>query len=362
MSRHAASGARRPGQRRAPAPAGPARLALGLGGLAWSILPVHAAPRTLDCTAGGFALLAPAPARIIVAASTGAQAAVWSGMITLGFSCTASARGASLGGGRVVGGSALAAMVSSTRSAAGVSVVSAGTPSLSLSTPGCALSSLSEKARRWTFGLKATAAGTCAGTLQAPVEFVRGSTALGADIAASFPLGSTSSSANWVVLPTAPGGVSSSLGLSAAVPLVSGGGCTVSPTALTVTLPQVSASALAAPGQTAGATAFRFPLQTCLAVASVSYAVYASWSFTAAAGYPTVIANTAARAAGRVGVQITDAAGTPVGNGLASASEVGSVTPSGATAAQTFLARYYATGAATPGAVSATATYTLTYQ
>ena len=359
MTRRAAPGSRRPGMRSRPSVAW---VALELGVVLWPIPSAHAATRTMHCAPGGFALLAPAPARIIVPASTGAQAAVWSGMLTLGFSCTSSARGASLGGGRVVGGSSLAALVSTARSADGLSIVSTGTPSLSLSTPGCALSSLTEKARRWTFGLKATAAGTCAGTLLAPVEFVRGSTALGADIAASFPLGSTSSAANWMVFPTAPGGLSSSLGLSAAVPLVSGGGCTVSPTALTLTLPQVSMSALSAPGQTAGATAFRFPLQTCLAVASGSYAVYASWSFTAAAGYPTVIANTAAGAAGKVGVQITDAAGIPVGNGLSSASQVGSVTPSGAADAQTFLARYYATGAATPGAVSATATYTLTYQ
>ncbi len=345
--------------------AGLAGLLLELGSGGGPILSAHAATRTMHCTPDGFALLAPAPTHIIVPASTAAQAALWSGMITLGFSCTSSARGARLGAGRVLGGSTLAAMVSTTGAADGVSVVSAGTPSLSLSRPGCALASLTEKARRWTFGLKATAAGTCAGTLQAPVEFVRGSTTLGADIAASFPLGSTSSAANWVVFPTAPGGVTSSLGLSAAVPLVSGGGCTVSPTALTVALPQVSTSALTTPGQTAGATAFRFPLQTCLAVASGGYAVYASWSFTAAAGYPAVIANTAtgaAGAAGKVGVQITDAAGVPVGNGLSYGSLVGSVDPSGASSAQTFLARYYATGAVTPGAVSATATYTLTYQ
>jgi major type 1 subunit fimbrin (pilin) len=362
MTRGPASGALRRSKRPRSAPARLARLALELGALAWPVASAHAATRTLQCAPGSFALLAPAPARIIVPASAGAQAAVWSGMITLGFSCTSNARGASLGGGRVVGGSTLAALVSTSGSADGLSVVSTGTPSLSLSSPGCALSSLSEKARRWTFGLKATAAGTCAGTLEAPVEFVRAGTALGADIAASFPLGSTSGAANWVVFPTAPGGVSSSLGLSSAVPLVSGGGCTVSPTALTVTLPQVSTSALTAPGQTAGATAFRFPLQSCLAVASGSYAVYASWSFSAVAGYPTVIANTAAGAAGKVGVQITDAAGTPVGNGVSSSAQVGSVSTAGAVAAQTFLARYYATGAATPGAVSATATYTLTYQ
>lgn len=320
----------------------------------------RAARASMNCTTGSFAQLSPAPARIIVPASMTTGAALWGGTLSLDFSCTATGSGAKLGGGVVLGGSSQKAMVSSAGTSDGVSIVSTGTPTLNLSSPGCALGNLSQNGRAWSFRLVSTAAGTCSGSLEAPVEFVRGSAALGTDIAASYPLGGTAP--DWIKFPVAAGGSTLSLGLSAAIPLLAGGGCTVSPLAMTVTLPQVSVAALASPGQSAGDTAFRFPLQSCQAVPSTPYAVYASWSFSAVPGYPSVIANASATPAGNVGVQILDASGTPVGSGVSAGTQAGTVDAAGAVSAQTYIARYFATGAVTPGGVTATATYTLTYQ
>jgi major type 1 subunit fimbrin (pilin) len=332
-------------------------LLLGLSAL----VPVARGARaTMTCTVGSFAQLNPMPARIVVPASMAAGSALWGGTLSLGFSCTATGAGARLGGGLVLGGSNQKPMVSSGGTADGVSIVSAGTPTLSLSSPGCAMGNLSEKARAWTFRMDSTAAGTCSGTLVAPIEFVRGASALGTDIAATHPLGAAAP--DWVTFPLAVRGSKVSRSLPAAVPLIAGGGCTVAPLALTVTLPRVSAAALAAPGQSAGATSFRFPLQSCRAVASTPYAVYASWTFSAVPGYPSVIANSAATRAGNVGVQILDANGVPVTSGVSAGSEAGTVDAAGAVSAQTYVARYFATGAVSPGAVTATATYTLTYQ
>ncbi|WP_156003876.1 fimbrial protein [Thiomonas sp. FB-6] len=320
----------------------------------------RAARAAMSCTTASFAQLSPAPPRIIVPASMSAGSALWGGTLSLGFSCTATGSGAKLGGGVALGGSSQKAMVSSAGASDGVSIVSTGTPVLNLSAPGCTLGNLSQRARSWSFRMVSTAAGTCSGSLVAPVEIVRGTSALGSDIAATNPLGGTGP--DWMKFPVAAGGSTVSLGLSAAIPLVSGGGCTVSPLALTVTLPQVSVAALAAPGQSAGDTAFRFPLQSCQAVASTPYAVYASWSFNSVPGYPSVIANAAAAPAGNVGVQILDAGGTPVSSGVSAGTQAGTVDAVGAVSAQTYIARYFATGAVSPGAVTATATYTLTYQ
>lgn len=340
------------------------RLAIrALAGMAWLLAPPCFAAATMTCTPAGVATLSPSPSRIIVPSTASTGTALWGGTLSVSFSCTSSASGAKLTGGSLVGGSSATALVSSSSVADGVSILSAGTPSLVLSAPGCALGTTSQKAGNWTFGLSSTAAGTCSGSLVAPVQLVRNASALGADIAASNPTGGGGGASNWVVFPTKTGGGgTSSIGLSAGVPLVSGGGCTVAPVALTVTLPTISESALSTAGQSAGATAFAFPLLSCQAAPSPSYSVYASWSFSAVAGYPTVIQNSAAGAAGNVGVQILDGAGNAVSSGPSAPSVVGSVASSGAVSAQTYIARYFATGTVSPGVVTATATYTLTYQ
>lgn len=333
----------------------------------WALLavmpaPAWAGPKTMSCTTGSFAALSPAPARLIVPASKAAGSLLWSGTLSVSFSCSSTGSGAKLNGGSVVGGSSQTSMVSSAGTSNGVAMVSAGTPSITLGSTGCALNGLSEKAGQWTFGLASTAAGTCSGNLVAPLEFVRDTSALGSDIAASNPLGAGAGVADWIVFPLRKGAAAANLGLSGAVPLVAGGGCTVAPIALTVSLPTVSASALASPGSSAGATAFSFPLQSCQGIAATPYAVYASWSFTSVPGYPSVIANSASAGAAQVGVQILDASGTPVAGTPSSASLAGTVAASGGVASATYVARYFATGAVTPGAVTAVATYTLTYQ
>ncbi len=334
------------------------------GALACAMAAAHAAPRprgaSMNCTPASYAQLVPSPGRIIVPAARGTGAALWGGSLSVGFSCTSSGSGATLGAGSVLGGSSQATLAASGGGADGVSIVSAGTPALSLSSPGCALRSLRESATAWSFAMVSTAAGTCSGTLVAPLELVRAGGALGTDIAASNPLGT--GGAAWVSFPTRAVNATSPLGLPAPVPLLSGGGCTVSPTLQTVSLPQVSVSALATPGQTAGATLFRIPLQSCQAITATAYSVYASWSFAAVTGHPSVIRNSAGHGARNVGVQITDAAGVPVTSGAGTDFLAGSVDSAGGVAAQMFVAQYMATGAVSAGAVTATATYTLTYR
>lgn len=343
------------------------RLATVTGGLLACGLALHVAPClagvSMTCSVGSFATLTPTPARILVPAAAGTGTALWGGTLSLSFSCTSTGSGAKLSGGVITGGSASTALVSSGGSADGAAIVSLGSPSLNLSAPGCALGGLSEKAKDWNFTITSSIAGTCSGSLVAPVQITRDGNPLGADIAASNPVGTGGGGTDWVVFPLrSGGGGTTSVGLSGPVPLVSGGGCTVAPVALTVTLPTISESALSTAGQVAGATAFVFPLQTCQSVPSTPYSVYASWSFSSVSGYPTVIQNTAPGAAANVGVQILDASGNAVSSGPQSPSLVGSVQASGAVSAQTYVARYYATGTVAPGAVSATATYTLTYQ
>lgn len=341
----------------------PSRLLhLALACLACAHCAVSFAGKSMSCTPSSVATLSPTPGRIIVPAATAVGGALWGGSLSVSFSCSSNATGAKISGGAIVGGSTPAALVSSTGGADGVSVVSTGTPALTVTTPGCSLNSLSEQAGQWTFTLVSSASGSCSATLVAPIEIVRGSGAVGSDVAASQPVGAGGNPQDWIVFPTSSPHATVGLGLSAPVPLVSGGGCTVSPVALTVTLPAVSVASLSVPGSSAGDTVFQFPLQSCLAVPSTAYSVYASWSFSAVAGYPSVIANSAPGGAGQVGVQILDASGVPVTSGPSANSLAGTVDVSGAVAASIYVARYYATGAVTPGAVTATATYTLTYQ
>lgn len=140
---------------------------------------------------------------------------------------------------------------------------------------------------------------------------------------------------------------------------VSVSGCVLAADPTVVTLPTVNASAFGAKGSTAGQTPFTIQLScspgTKLGITLATAAPVA--------GTTGVIANTTgAGYAQNVGVQITDWSSQPITFGSliqAGTSQTGAFNIP-------FFARYYQTGAVngsvTGGAVSATATYTLTYQ
>ncbi len=332
-----------------------AALLLALAGhAAW------AAKAVMTCTTASYAALSQAPARIIVPAATSAGGTIWSGLLTLDFSCTSNRPQATIRRAKVLGGSTAKALRTSAGAASGVSIVSAGTPYLTLTAAGCALTALSERSAVWSFGLTATAAGTCAGTLAAPVQLLRGAAALGSDIAASYPSGGTLR--DWIVAPTRSRATTTPIGLAAPIALLPGGGCTVSPTTSTVVLPSLSTSALSAPGVRAGATRFTLPLQSCQAVTASSYSVYATWTYTSVPGYPTVMQNSAASGAANVGIEIVGPNGIAAPSGSAGTSLAGTVDATGAVVPQAYVAQYAATGKVTPGPVTAVATFTLTYQ
>jgi major type 1 subunit fimbrin (pilin) len=132
-------------------------------------------------------------------------------------------------------------------------------------------------------------------------------------------------------------------------------GCTLSTTEVTVALPTVLDSSLHSAGATAGTTPFQLTLTGCGA-GTTSYSVDAQWSFTQSGTSSNVI-DTGVK---NVGVQILDENQTPVSNG--GTSLIAKVTQPGTSYNATYYARYIAVnGAASTGAFSAKATFTLTY-
>lgn len=129
----------------------------------------------------------------------------------------------------------------------------------------------------------------------------------------------------------------------------------------TITLPAVSKSALATPGDTAGAKGFTMQLSGCPTTGSVR-AAFAPLNVDPATGY---LQNTASvSAATNVQVQVLDGMATPIdlrdntGN-----SYVPFVDQGGAGVADlNYAARYVATGIATAGQVDTQLVYTLDYQ
>lgn len=146
-----------------------------------------------------------------------------------------------------------------------------------------------------------------------------------------------------------------SIGGSGAINIIQPCVMAIDPTA--VTLPTVATSAFAGAGATTGTTPFQINLTNCPTGNQFNITLNTS---NPQPGTTSVIQNTAATSpATGVGVQLLDATGQPI--------TFGNAIPEGpipdATVSLPFAARYYQTGAAvTPGAVTAVATYTLTYQ
>lgn len=131
--------------------------------------------------------------------------------------------------------------------------------------------------------------------------------------------------------------------------------CTVTTPDIAVALPTVSNTALAGTGATAGATAFTIGLNCSVAGRSLAIQFDTAQSFAGANGVIIPTAGTASN----VGVQLLDGSlaptivfGTPATVGT---------TPNGLYEL-TYYARYYATAASvSPGTLTATATFTISY-
>ncbi len=128
-----------------------------------------------------------------------------------------------------------------------------------------------------------------------------------------------------------------------------------------VNLPNVLATALASTGSTAGDTSFNIAVTGCDASLS-SVQTYFSGSNINASGR---LVNTAASpAAGNVEVELLNSSNASMNLSAANATAQGSqsVNLSGGAATLTYTARYYATAAASAGAVKSTVDFTLIYQ
>ncbi|ELP5717459.1 fimbrial protein (plasmid) [Enterobacter asburiae] len=134
-------------------------------------------------------------------------------------------------------------------------------------------------------------------------------------------------------------------------------------TAAAITLPTVQAGVLSAAGNTAGQTAFRMDVTNCATVApSGAGTVKAYFEKGANVDSNGRLINTAAGGASNVVLELVD--GT--GNSALKAGDISQntgnyVTISGGNATIPYSVRYYATGAATAGAVASNVTYSLIY-
>jgi major type 1 subunit fimbrin (pilin) len=129
----------------------------------------------------------------------------------------------------------------------------------------------------------------------------------------------------------------------------------------TITLPTVATTSLAAAGQTAGATAFSVYLTACptspaLQKASVNFEAGANVN---AAG--RIINTGATGPATLVDLQLTDGGSNPIVIGTGPVPTT-YATFASASATFPYFVRYYATGAATAGAVKGTVQYSIVYQ
>lgn len=126
----------------------------------------------------------------------------------------------------------------------------------------------------------------------------------------------------------------------------------------TVTLPTLATSALPSAGTTAGGTGFS------IAVTGCSSGTTATAYFEAGANTNMTtgrLVNTGA--AGNVEIQVLNASGTVVNLAGSSVAAQGATAAniSGGAATENFIARYYATGATTAGAVTSSVTYSMIY-
>lgn len=128
----------------------------------------------------------------------------------------------------------------------------------------------------------------------------------------------------------------------------------VTPAVAPVTLPETNASELQTAGQTAGETPFIINLQDCMTQSAAAEVLFGS-----AVLDGDQLGNTAAQdAALNVALELTEEGGSPVDLKGSVPTYIGLSSGQGSAI---YKVRYYAKGSATPGAVEATALYTIRY-
>lgn len=206
----------------------------------------------------------------------------------------------------------------------------------------------------WNFENKSN--GNCTWTINVPVRFiVSGTIGLGAP-GNVWSTGTYFWINDYQALSPTFGTILQYFGISS--PLTIGGSrsCSLSTPALSVNLPRLSTSALAAPNATAGTTSFDLMWTNCTTSAS-GFVGTLSWAFTPGPA-PNLLSNTGSPAAPNAYIQILDNAMATLSNGGTSAVNIPA---SGGNVTQRYYARYFTTGGAGAGNVNGTATFTMTY-
>lgn len=132
--------------------------------------------------------------------------------------------------------------------------------------------------------------------------------------------------------------------------------CSVTTNPVNVTLPAISTSALGSTGATAGTTPFAIALNCPSGASGATLSIQLDYNGTAS-GLQGVLTPTGGSSAG-VGVQVLNQSSNPVTFGTPQTVGTISTGPTNVS----FFARYYRTGAVTPGTLQASATFTLLYQ
>ncbi|WP_336983056.1 MULTISPECIES: fimbrial protein [unclassified Cedecea] len=140
-------------------------------------------------------------------------------------------------------------------------------------------------------------------------------------------------------------------------------GSTASGTAATVTLPAAQANVLATSGNTAGQTSFNISVTGCATTSPQGAGnVKALFEKNANVDSQGRLTNTATGGATNVALQLIDGVtNTPIIVGDASQSSNGYTNITSGSATLPYAVRYFATGTATAGSVTASVTYTLIY-
>lgn len=126
----------------------------------------------------------------------------------------------------------------------------------------------------------------------------------------------------------------------------------------TVTLPTVSSSTLASPGQTAGRTPFNIALTNCTAGSSTVHTFFEAGPTT-----DTTTGNLTVSGATNVQLQLLNSDFTAIKAGFADASQNSkSVAIASGSATLPYYVQYVATGTAGPGVANSSVLYTIAYQ
>ena len=285
------------------------------------------------------------PLNLLVLAGT--SRAVYYGVVQATYTCTMPSGSATVSLTPNVGTSART--VSTSNSVFGTSN---GLPTMSFSSGTCVYSASSLSGNYTVYSFTSSTAQTCVGTIVQPLFLTSTSTITAGDSLLVAPL----TNSGWI---NEEGSHNWAAPLAATIP-ISSTSCTVSPssTAITVSLPTVSASALRTAGQTAGTTPFTLSLTGCNNSTGTTYGASAYWTFTQQGGTNYIISNSAASPASNVGIELIDSNYNPIQNG--GNSSVASTISSGSYSA-TYYARYISTGVATAGNVKGVATFSMEY-